>query len=570
MNDQYFKVFFEKAPTAHSYHRVLLDDQGLPYDFEFLKVNKAYEQIMGLKAYEVIGKRYSEVFLQGQNAMKAHKACQDVVLHHKLVHFDMKHPTIQKWLRVAAFSIGENIMATIINDVTKEYLQDKEIEGFLKVNLDMLCVADTDGKLHKVNKKFEHVLGYTVDELEGTSFMNLVHEEDVSSTLDAIKDLEEQKTISGFINRYRCKDGSYKYLEWHSQPNGKYVYASIRDITEKKQMEMKLNQTNQELMKLTEKLQKKTEDLETISNTDKLTGLYNRHYLDKRINKKMENADNNNHPLSMIIMDLDDFKCINDKWGHPIGDVVLKHTAKITSSIIGKSNILVRIGGEEFLVIMPHSTINDGLAVAEKIRKTLENTEYPIAGKVTASFGVAERLQFESFCSWYKRVDEALYQAKESGRNRVVCSDRLESFPMSLEYFEWKSEWESGFKEIDEQHHQLLEIANYLIDLTVSDVDNEKIMDQLDTLLHYIIEHFNYEEQVLQSIGYPDYFGHAEIHNKLVAKALQLKELYQNGKQKLAAVFSFLIDEVIMGHMLESDTQFIKYTRNEERMEEYN
>ena len=219
MKELYIEEFFEKSPTAYSYQIAILDEKGIPYDYEFLKINEAYENMMNLKASDVIGKRFCEVFPQDcDNPLKWNRAIQDAVMSNKTVQFDMQNDLIQKWLRVSVVPLCESHFACILKDVTKEYIQDKEIEGFLKVNLDMLCVADTGGNFQRVNKEFEHVLGYKVDELEGKSFVSLVHKDDVSSTLNAIKDLEEQKSISGFINRFRCKDGTYRYLEWRSQP----------------------------------------------------------------------------------------------------------------------------------------------------------------------------------------------------------------------------------------------------------------------------------------------------------------------------------------------------------------
>ena len=135
----------------------------------------------------------------------------------------------------------------------------------------------------------------------------------------------------------------------------------------------------------------------------------------------MSRSDRYNEPLSMILIDLDFFKRVNDTWGHPIGDVVLKHTAEITKNNIRKSDIIARMGGEEFAIFLPHWTITGALVVAEKIRKLLENTEHPIAGVVTASFGVAERRKNEPFYNWYKRVDEALYRAKEGGATALLA-----------------------------------------------------------------------------------------------------------------------------------------------------
>ena len=173
---------------------------------------------------------------------------------------------------------------------------------------------------------------------------------------------------------------------------------------------------------------------------------------------------------------------------------------------------------------MPQTPTSGALVVAEKIGQTLDNSIHPIIGRITASFGVAEKMKSESFHSLYKRVDKALYCAKEGGRNCVVSSDNEESFPVALVHIEWKNRWESGNKEIDEQHKELIDIANTLIYMSFSGKVAEKITHQLDILLKHIIEHFDYEEKVLINIGYPNHEQHSKIHKDLVTKALKLKE----------------------------------------------
>ena len=267
----------------------------------------------------------------------------------------------------------------------------------------MLCVADIDGNFHKVNKKFEETLGYKVEELEGTSVFKFLHEDDVQITLDAIKDLLDKNKITSFTNRYLCKDGSYKYIEWHSQRGiGKYTYSSARDVTEKILAKRKM---------------------EDLAVKDQLTGLYNRHFFDMIIDKEMSLSDDNNGPLSMVILDLDRFKKVNDTWGHPVGDELLKHISQTTTNTIRNSDILVRFGGEEFIILLPQTPVDKAVTVAEKIRMAIETNSHPITGKQTASFGVAQRKPNESFENWYQRLDEALYQAKETGRNRVVAAE---------------------------------------------------------------------------------------------------------------------------------------------------
>ena len=185
------------------------------------------------------------------------------------------------------------------------------------------------------------------------------------------------------------------------------------------------------------------------------------------------------------------------------------------------------------------------LIVAEKLRKLMEKTSIDPAGIVTGSFGVSERRMNQSFKSWYKRADRALYLAKESGRNRVVASDVQEQ-PVASVNIEWKRDWESGHKEIDEQHQDLVIQGNRLINLSLLQANHEQIMKQLEVVLKTIIDHFNEEEQILINIGYPDSQKHANIHQDLIEKALNLKQSYLNGELKLSAFFSFIFDFIII------------------------
>lgn len=166
--------------------------------------------------------------------------------------------------------------------------------------------------------------------------------------------------------------------------------------------------------------QKKAEEI--LKNTalkDELTGLYNRHFLESIIDGEIKRAQRHNIPFSAILLDLDHFKKVNDQWGHPVGDSALRFTADIVKENIRESDLAIRIGGEEFLILMPNTDTKGAIATAEKIRRVVETSVHPVIGNFSASFGVAERLDNEEYKHLYKRVDGALYQAKENGRNCV-------------------------------------------------------------------------------------------------------------------------------------------------------
>lgn len=166
---------------------------------------------------------------------------------------------------------------------------------------------------------------------------------------------------------------------------------------------------------------KKTEQLlKKVVITDQLTETNNRHCFDVKVLEYIAASERFGQPISMVVFDLDYFKKINDAFGHPVGDEVLKQTVKIATNTLRKSDMLFRIGGEEFAVLLPDTDLCGAIAVAEKLRSAIEQNEHKVAGKFTASFGVGERLKGETFNAWYKKADQALYEAKNQGRNRVV------------------------------------------------------------------------------------------------------------------------------------------------------
>ncbi len=122
-----------------------------------------------------------------------------------------------------------------------------ELDRFFTVALDLLCIADTDGTFHRVNQAWERTLGYSLAELVGRNFMDFVHPDDREDTLGAIGRLSADQQVLDFVNRYRCKDGTYRYIEWRSTPVGKLIYAAARDVTEREHSAEALRSSEQML-----------------------------------------------------------------------------------------------------------------------------------------------------------------------------------------------------------------------------------------------------------------------------------------------------------------------------------
>jgi diguanylate cyclase (GGDEF)-like protein len=168
-----------------------------------------------------------------------------------------------------------------------------------------------------------------------------------------------------------------------------------------------------------------TENLSHIAIYDKLTQVYNRALLDSILYKSAKYAKRHKLPISIIMLDIDNFKGINDTYGHLEGDRVLRMVASVIKSSIRESDYVFRYGGEEFLILLPNTDINGAIVVGEKIRRNIENFNFGLDRKVTISCGIK---QMENFDNPYLDIEEAdkyLYIAKKSGKNRCIHGNTI-------------------------------------------------------------------------------------------------------------------------------------------------
>ena len=162
-----------------------------------------------------------------------------------------------------------------------------------------------------------------------------------------------------------------------------------------------------------------------LSTKDSLTGLFNRRYFDIHIKQMSDKIRNSDRTMSIMVLDVDHFKKVNDTYGHPAGDAVLKRLSHTLKSSFRVTDLIARYGGEEFVVLLGDVDIKQGKMIARKIRDTIKNTNFTIPEhkkplKKTISIGVAEFNHKESLKNFIMRADKALYKAKKSGRNAVI------------------------------------------------------------------------------------------------------------------------------------------------------
>lgn len=183
-----------------------------------------------------------------------------------------------------------------------------------------------------------------------------------------------------------------------------------------------LTRYNQKLSEAYDLLEKRTQELDRISHTDALTSIYNRLRLDETLTSEVNRFKRYRAEFSLIILDIDYFKRVNDKYGHPTGDRLLIDLCKLISEQLRSTDIFGRWGGEEFMILCPATSKEEAIITAEKLRRAIEETHFEPVGHITVSFGVTTVEDGDGEKELVSRADKQLYRAKSEGRNRV-CHD---------------------------------------------------------------------------------------------------------------------------------------------------
>ena len=254
----------------------------------------------------------------------------------------------------------------------------------------------------------------TLDEEALQDFMNQAND-----ILVDVKDTVEEfvQVTKDHVNEVKS---SLKSMD--KKDEDKLFFNEIESLRrQNKQLEKKAKQTEERV-----KEQAKTiAELRSKVRIDGLTGLLNRHALESDLRKELSKIKRYRYPLCLIMCDIDHFKRINDTYGHSIGDKVLKNLALIWKKSIRETDYIYRYGGEEFMIIAPHTTKEDGLKLAERLRKRASSYRFVVSPPadyitITVSMGVSEAEPDDTILEAVNRVDKALYMAKEQGRNRSV------------------------------------------------------------------------------------------------------------------------------------------------------
>jgi len=292
-----------------------------------------------------------------------------------------------------------------ITEETRERTRREMLVNALDETSDQVVITDRNVRILDVNKSFERHTGFTREEVRGKNpriLQSGMHDRAFYQRMwNTLKEGEAFRAT--FIDRR--KDGRLVHLEETITPTrntGGEIsgYVSIgKDVSDRVE-------TENELMRL--------------ATTDMLTGLTNRMHFDSIFHEEIERSRRYEHPLSLIMIDIDNFKSINDRYGHAAGDRVLTRFARELTANVRSVDTLARWGGEEFMLLTPETGMSQALAMADKLRRLVREIDFPEVGRVTCSLGVAAVEPDQAAEDAIRLADQRLYRAKALGRDQVV------------------------------------------------------------------------------------------------------------------------------------------------------
>lgn len=414
-------VFLTKVNSDKSLSYVVLNKPAKDlYGLTSESYGKRIEEVLPKKAYEIVKGKYEEAM-----ELKKPIKYEDMV---------MVSPTTQNnkneiiyWESTITPVFNEDDECThllaIVRNLTEQREKENEIQR-IKDRLelvwnsvaDVMFTFDKKQNIVSVNKAFETLLGWTADELVKDKSISIILEEDKEDLGKIIEIVKCGETVTTHEVKRITKNGEIIFFLGSFSPlydrNGDWDGGVVvyKDITERKKYE---------------------DILKELALHDPLTGLPNRTYFSQCLKIEMKKAKRAKLLLSVFVLDIDHFKEINDSYGHDIGDEVLKEFATRVKSAIRKNDFLARIGGDEFVILLPELTEKKNVTeIADRIQQCLRD-KWNIADekiKITSSIGISFYNQFDlEEKTIFKNADLALYEAKEKGRNNYQIYDKQET-----------------------------------------------------------------------------------------------------------------------------------------------
>ncbi len=345
--------------------------------------------------------------------------------------FDGTRKTILNWAVPIVDDEQQLEGAVAVNqDITERLQMELELiaerdfsKSLIETAQTIILVLNPDGTIRTFNKYMEKISGYTLDEVRRKNwFQTFLPTDDWKKIQETFKKAISTIQTAGNINPIITKDGQKRYISWYDktlkQKDGKIVglLCTGQDVTAQLDLQQKL---------------------QYLAAHDPLTGLYNRTILEQKLTNDINRSTRYNHELSVLLLDIDHFKMVNDQHGHLEGDNVLRCITATVNESIRKIDYAARYGGEEFVVILPETGLNEAKELAERLRCKIMAAETENHIQVTASIGVTSFPEYaQSMYGLIQSADSSMYYAKEHGRNQVWSADAMEEIAAEETCFE--------------------------------------------------------------------------------------------------------------------------------------
>jgi diguanylate cyclase (GGDEF)-like protein/hemerythrin-like metal-binding protein/PAS domain S-box-containing protein len=304
------------------------------------------------------------------------------------------------------------------------------------------------------------------------------------------------------------------------------------------------------------------EELERRATFDSLTGLVNREHFLHEAHAHFARAQRQGEALALLVLEIDDFKSINDQYGHQVGDRVLCGVAEHCRQVVRDGDLIGRVGGDEFAILLPDMGLDPAVQLADSLRQSLSKLQFETQDghtlSVTVSTGAASLHHIDANLDrLYSRADQALRHAREAGRDRVesITAHQTDHVGSSLHLI-WQASDDCGEPVIDREHRELIRLANELLDVAMAEAPATGFNAALDALLSHVIVHFAHEEAILRRLGYADVDHHAELHRHLIERALALSDQAEGQGIAFGELVEFLAKDVVARHLLHADRAF--------------
>ena len=294
-----------------------------------------------------------------------------------------------------------------VRDITNQKKSQAVVEKLSKVIEqvdDSVVITDKEGIITYVNKAFCEHTGYSAEDALGESPRILKSNKHDKSYYENLWSIILQGNVFRGVILNKKKNGDIYYEKKTITPLKDDFNNIIGFVSTGKDV------TSETMMHL---------EIEKIASTDKLTGVYNRHKFEELFILEAERSRRFDSPLSLILIDIDYFKDVNDTYGHDVGDDILRRLAKVIKDNIRNLDVLARWGGEEFIVLAPNTDLDKVRILAEKLRLAIQTFNFPTVKNITISAGASILEANDSYETLFKRADQALYNAKNNGRNQV-------------------------------------------------------------------------------------------------------------------------------------------------------